>query len=68
MSHRFLNEPGAQRPLLVSDAVYAAYRAAREAAGHHDATPPLVTSLNTMVLLPGPFGVCSPESPLQQAR
>ena len=60
---RYLHEPGAQRPLLISDAVFEAYRKAREASGlPRDPSPPLVTSINTLLLLPGPFGVCSPEA------
>ena len=62
---KYLHEPGAQRPLLISDAVFEAYRKAREASGlPRDSSPPLVTSINTLLLLPGPFGVCSPEASL----
>lgn len=64
---RALYDPAEQRPVLISDAVFAAYRTAREAAGHRDPSPPLVNSINTMVLLPGPFGVCSPESTLHSS-
>ena len=66
---RYLHEPGAQRPLLISDAVFEAYRKAREASGlPRDPSPPLVTSINTLLLLPGPFGVCSPEASLRASN
>ncbi|MEQ1913336.1 MAG: hypothetical protein ABMA15_31275, partial [Vicinamibacterales bacterium] len=60
---RYLHEPGAQRPMLVSDAVFGAYRRSREASGMaNEPSPPLVASINTLLLLPGPFGVCSTEA------
>ncbi|MFN7982898.1 MAG: hypothetical protein U0Q11_13640 [Vicinamibacterales bacterium] len=61
-------DPSAIKPVLISDKVFADYRAAREAAGRRDPSPPLVNSINTMVLLPGPFGVCSPESTLHSSN
>lgn len=65
---RALYDPAALQPVLISDKVFATYRTAREAAGRRDPTPPLVNSINTMVLLPGPFGVCSPESLLRSSN
>ena len=65
---RSIYDPVEQRPLLISDKVFAEYRAAREASGRRDPSPPLVNSINTMVLLPGPFGVCSPESSLHASN
>ena len=66
---RYLHEPGAQRPLLVSDAVFEAYRREREASGlSRELSPPLVASINTLLLLPGPFGVCSTEASLRASR
>ena len=58
-----LYDASAIKPVLISDKVFADTRAAREAAGRRDPSPPLVNSINTMVLLFWPIWRLRSRSP-----
>ncbi len=64
---RHLYDPAALRPLLLSDAVWQAWLRSRggRLALPGGVAPPMVPFLDTVLLLPGPFAECSPESRLR---
>ena len=64
---RHLYDPAAPRPVLLSEAVWDAWLRSRggRLALPGGVAPPLVPFLDTVLLLPGPFAVCSPESRLR---
>lgn len=64
---RHLYDPAALRPLLLSDAVWEEWLRSRggRLALPGGVAPPIVTFLDTVLLLPGPFAACSPESRLR---
>jgi len=61
---RYVNEPGDLRPSLVQETRYRAYAPALRASGA-SVSPPMVGLHEYVLLLPGPYRVCSPESRLQ---
>lgn len=64
---RHLYDPSALRPLLLSDSVWQEWLRSRggRLALPGGVAPPLVPFLDTVLLLPGPFAACSPESKLR---
>ena len=64
---RHLYDPTALRPLLLSDAVWEEWLRSRggRLALPGGVAPPLVPFLDAVLLLPGPFAECSPESRLR---
>lgn len=64
---RHLYDPTALRPVLLSDAVWDAWLRSRggRLALPGGVAPPMVPFLDTVLLLPGPFAACSPESRLR---
>ena len=64
---RHLYDPTALRPLLLSDAVWQEWLRSRggRLALSGGVAPPMVPFLDTVLLLPGPFAECSPESRLR---
>lgn len=64
---RHLYDPAALRPLLLSDAVWEEWLRSRggRLALPGGVAPPLVPFLDTVLLLPGPYAACSPESRLE---
>lgn len=63
---RHLYDPSALRPLLLSDAVWEAWLRSRggRLSLPGGVAPPMVPFLDSVLLLPGPFAACSPESRL----
>jgi 4-amino-4-deoxy-L-arabinose transferase-like glycosyltransferase len=59
---RHLHDPAAAAPILVSDTVYREYTARSGVETSGAARPPMVSFLNTLLLLPGQFSVCSSEA------
>ena len=64
---RHLYDPAALRPVLLSDAVWEEWLSSRggRLALPGGVAPPMVPFLDTVLLLPGPFAACSPESRLR---
>jgi len=71
---RYIDDPAEQRPILVWEPTYQRFQREAEAAGtpasrQTTSTPMVVfTDIidNVLLLLPGPYGVCSSESRLRQ--
>ena len=63
---RHLHDPASARPVFISDRVYRQYAQARSDSGGATgaAGPPMVSFMNSLLLLPGPYGVCSSEAAL----
>jgi hypothetical protein len=60
--HAYLHDPVEQRPALVWEPTYQAYR--RDQSGHGAAAPVFVMSeldADVLVLLPGPYARCGPQ-------
>ena len=65
---RRLRDPGAFGPSLVQEQRYRDYQRGGAVAGlAGGVTPPLISLFEYELLLPGPYGVCSPEAPLRAA-
>lgn len=63
---RYVNEPGHFRPSLVQETRYRAYAlGSRTDAAMPRLSPPLLELHEYVLLLPGPYRICSPESRLQ---
>jgi hypothetical protein len=64
---RYVNEPGDYRPSLVQETRYRAYAPALRTAvdARASVSPPMIGLHEYVLLLPGPYRVCSPESRLQ---
>jgi 4-amino-4-deoxy-L-arabinose transferase-like glycosyltransferase len=63
---RHLTDPAAARPLLLSDKVWQEWlRTRRGATAQGSPAPPMIGFLNTVLLLPGEFAICSPEARLR---
>ena len=55
--------------MLIDDKVWRDYVAERrDAAGDPAVSPPMVTFLNSVLLLPGPYAACSSEASLRTPR
>ena len=66
---RYLHDPASPRPVLIDDKVWHEYVAQhRDAAGDPALSPPMVSFLNSVLLLPGPYATCSSEAPLRTPR
>jgi len=66
---RYLRDPASPRPILIDDKVWHEYAAQhRDAAGDPMPSPPMVSFLNSVLLLPGPYAACSSEAPLRTSR
>lgn len=65
---RYLLDPAAARPVLISDAAWRRYQMRRAQAGGTALSPPMVPFLNSLLLLPGPYATCSPEARLLTPR
>lgn len=64
-----LHDPGAARPMLVSDVRYAEYAGGPLAATlAHGMKPPMVELLEYKLLLPGPYAACSSDALPPSAR
>lgn len=65
---RYLYDPAAARPLLLSDQVWRDWvRAHPERVSPAAGGPPMIGFLDSVLLLPGPYAVCSPEARLRSA-
>jgi hypothetical protein len=60
---RYVNEPGDYRPSLVQETRYRAYAPMFRTAA--SVSPPMIGLHEYVLLLPGPYRVCSPESRLR---
>jgi 4-amino-4-deoxy-L-arabinose transferase-like glycosyltransferase len=60
---RWLADPAEQRPVLVSDTVYQAFRRAGHAAPSRPVSPAMANFPNVSLLLPGPFASCGATGP-----
>jgi 4-amino-4-deoxy-L-arabinose transferase-like glycosyltransferase len=65
---RSLQDPVSPRPVLMSDRVWREYVAQRQQAGGVPLSPPMLSFLNTVLLLPGPYAACSSEAVLRTSR
>jgi 4-amino-4-deoxy-L-arabinose transferase-like glycosyltransferase len=69
---RDLSDAASPRPVLISDTIWREYvaqqAALRGSAGDLPLSPPMVSFLNTLLLLPGPYAACSSEAVLRTAR
>jgi 4-amino-4-deoxy-L-arabinose transferase-like glycosyltransferase len=67
---RSLTGADAARPILISDAVWHEYAARQRASGAPSSvtSPPMLSFLNTTLLLPGPYAACSSEAVLRSPR
>jgi len=66
---RYLRDPASPRPVLIDDKVWRDYVAERrDLAGDTAVAPPMVSFLNSVLLLPGPFAACSSEAALRTSR
>ncbi len=67
---RALTDPAAARPILIGDPVWRAFVARQRERGAPASitSPPMVSFLNTTLLLPGPYAVCSSEAALRGLR
>jgi hypothetical protein len=65
---RSLTDAGAARPILIADSVWRQFSDAKRAAGAPESVtaPPMLSFLNTTLLLPGPYAACSSEAELRQ--
>lgn len=62
---RILHDPGAMRPSLVQEQRYRSYLSGPDAARfNRGVSPPMIGLLEYVLLLPGPYGACSPEASL----
>jgi hypothetical protein len=64
---RYVNEPDDYRPSLVQETRYRVYAPAlrTDADGKASVSPPMIGFQEYVLLLPGPYRVCSPESRLR---
>ena len=66
---RYLRDPASPRPVLIDDKVWRDYVAQRrDLAGDPALSPPMVSFLNWVLLLPGPYAACSSEAALRTSR
>ena len=66
---RYLHDPASPRPVLIDDKVWRDYVAERrDPAADPALSPPMVTFLNSVLLLPGPYAACSSEAALRTSR
>lgn len=67
---RALSDPGAARPILIGDPTWREYVEKERARGGAASvtSPPMVSFLNTTLLLPGPYAACSSEAVLRGLR
>ncbi|MFN7914954.1 MAG: hypothetical protein U0Q55_06415 [Vicinamibacterales bacterium] len=64
---RYLIDAANPRPILIADARWREHQAWRARAGQAPLSPPLMPFLNSLLLLPGPYGRCSSEAVLRTA-
>ncbi|MGE0448950.1 MAG: ArnT family glycosyltransferase [Vicinamibacterales bacterium] len=65
----YLTDPSTPRPILISEDVYKQLVAQGEVPSASSAiSPPMLSFLNTLLLLPGPYRVCSSEAVLHAAH
>jgi hypothetical protein len=65
---RYLDDPASPRPVLIDDKVWREYAAQRhDATGNAALSPPMVSFLNSVLLLPGPYAACSSEAALRSS-
>jgi len=66
---QYLHDPASARPVLIDDKVWRDYVAKRRGvAGDSELSPPMVSFLNSALLLPGPYRACSSEAALHTSR
>jgi 4-amino-4-deoxy-L-arabinose transferase-like glycosyltransferase len=67
---RYLTDPESARPVLIGDPTWREYVETRKKAGAPESqtSPPMVSFLNTTLLLPGPYAACSSEAVLRTPR
>jgi hypothetical protein len=63
-----LHDPESWQPSLVAEGRYSAYRSGAEAYRFEGISAPQMTILEHVLLLPGPYTVCSPEAALDRLR
>lgn len=62
----YLTDPSAPRPILISDTTYQQLLAQGQVPSTSSTlSPPMLSFLNTLLLLPGPYRVCSSEAVLR---
>jgi 4-amino-4-deoxy-L-arabinose transferase-like glycosyltransferase len=67
--NRYLYDPAQWRPVLIDEQYYRQFTRA-EGSGMRavGTSPAMITAFDAIVLLPGPYAVCSPEAPLRDLR
>ena len=62
---RSLHDPAGRRPVLISNSRYQAYAHSTDRAPSGVPSPPMAPVLDVLLLLPGPYEICSPDRSLK---